>query len=404
MLYNNERKFSSLKKRIKSLKEKENPEIILKFLNNCSAEGLSLINVTKLGSHLKVISEKMGKSFLDVNKDDIMAFLSELERSDYSPYTKVDYRVTMKKFFTYLGKEELIRHVKTTMKGNRRKLPDELLTKPEVMEMVKAADHPRDKAIIGILYEGGIRVGELASLRIKNVVFDEHGAVIKVKGKAGERRVRIVTFASSLAQWLEMHPRRDDKEAPLWVNLSTNYKKEGITYDALSKNIKRIAKKAGIKKNVTPHLFRHSRATHLANYLTEAEMKEVFGWVQSSKMAATYVHLSGRNIDNKILRIHGINVKDEDKEEELKPVKCPRCQYINAPVSRYCGRCGTVLDEAERVKLEVQSRRFAEEFPDLAIEDPKLLKDMQKFLEMIDLFEKKPELLNRVRAIAEGKA
>ena len=135
MLYNRESQFASLKKRIESLKEKDNPEIILKFMDSCSAEGLSLINIVKLGNHLKPISEKMGKSFLDVDKDDITAFLSNLERSNYSPYTKTDYRVTIKKFFTYLGKEELVRHVKTTVRGNRKKLPDELLTKSEVMEM-----------------------------------------------------------------------------------------------------------------------------------------------------------------------------------------------------------------------------------------------------------------------------
>jgi len=132
-------------------------------------------------------------------------------------------------------------------------------------------------------------------------------------------------------------------------------------------------------------------------------MKEVFGWVQSSKMAATYVHLSGRNIDNKILRIHGINVKEEDKEEELKPVECPRCQYVNSPVSRYCGRCGLILDEEERVKLEVQSRRFARDFPDLGIEDPRMLEEMKRFIDMVELFEKTPDLFNRMRAIMKEK-
>ena len=119
MFYNIECQFSSVKARVENLKEKDNPELILKFMDNCSAEGNSLPNVIKLGNHLKMISEKMGKSFLDVDKDDLTAYLSDLEQSDYSPYTKTDYRVTIKKFFTYLGKEELVRHVKTTVRGNR---------------------------------------------------------------------------------------------------------------------------------------------------------------------------------------------------------------------------------------------------------------------------------------------
>ena len=87
-----------------------------------------------------------------------------------------------------MGKEELVKDIKTTMKNNRKKLPEELLTRTEIKKMVEASDHPRDKAMISLLYEGGLRIGELASLKIKNVVFDDYGAVIKVKGKTGERR------------------------------------------------------------------------------------------------------------------------------------------------------------------------------------------------------------------------
>ena len=135
----------------------------------------------------------MGKSFSEVTEKDITAFLSELEQSDYAPHTKRDYRITLKKLFCFLGKEELVKNVKQTLKANNRKLPEEILTEDEVIRMIKAADHPRNKAIIALLYEGGLRIGELASLKIKNVQFDENGASIKVHGKTGERRVRIVS-------------------------------------------------------------------------------------------------------------------------------------------------------------------------------------------------------------------
>jgi hypothetical protein len=251
--------------------------------------------------------------------------------------------------------------------------------------------------------KGGLRIGWLTSLKIKNVQFDEHGAVIKVRGKTGERRVRIVMFASSLAKWMEMHPDGDDKEAPLWVNLSNNYSKKGVTYEGLYQKLKRIAKKAGVKKRLNFHKFRHSRATHLAQQLTEAQMNVYFGWVQGSDMPATYVHLSGRDVDDRILQIHGLRPKDEEAKQKLKPQKCPRCQYINAPVSRYCGRCGTVLDEGERLKLEMKTRTVSKDFPDLTIEDIGLLEKMKEFRDMLELFEKHPELFSKMRAMVEGR-
>jgi integrase/recombinase XerD len=395
-LYKYDKQFEDLTKRVKNFDNKENSEIILKFFNKLFAEGLSKPRIIKYGYHIKLISKSI--DFSTATEEDIVEFLSKLEQSDYAEQTKRDYRVVLRRLFFYLGKDKLVEDVKTTLKRSKRKLP-EILTKPEVEKMIKASEHPRDKAIIGVLYEGGLRIGELASLKLKNVEFDDHGVVIKVHGKTGERRVRIVTFASLVAKWIEMHPRYDDENAPLWVSLSDGNKT--IAYRGFDKRIKKAADKAGIKKRVNTHIFRHSRATHLANYLTEAQMNEYFGWVQGSDMPATYVHLSGRDVDDKILEMYDLKPKDKTKESELKPKLCPRCKYINAPVSRFCGRCGTVLDEEERLKLEMQSREISKEFPDLSMEDANLLDDMKKFRDMLEMFEKHPELFKKMRAMVE---
>ena len=401
MLYNVEYRLSNVERRVKDLKEPDNPELILKFSKKGISEGLSMYRMSNYLNCLKIISEKLGKSFLSVTEEDITTFLYELEQSDYSAYSKRDFKIALKKFFRFLGKEELTKDIKTTIKRSRKKLPGEILTKEEVKKMIEVADHPRDKAIIALLYEGGLRIGELASLKLKNIQFDNFGCVVKVSGKTGERMVRVVSAASLLTTWLEMHPRREDNEATLLANLSTNYKKEGITYQSIYQSLKRIARKAGIKKKVTPHLFRHSRATHLAKDLTEAQMNKYFGWVQGSDMPATYVHLSGRDVDDKILQIYNLKLKDADREDEMRPIECPRCKYINAPVNRFCGRCGTVLDENERIKLEMQSRQVSRDFPDLSIDDARLLEEMKRFRDMLELFEKNPELFKKMRAMVE---
>jgi integrase/recombinase XerD len=141
---------------------------------------------------------------------------------------------------------------------------------------------------------------------------------------------------------------------------------------------------------------------YLANYLTEAQMNEYFGWVQGSDMPATYVHLNGRDVDDKILQIYDLKPKDKTRENELKPNVCPRCKYINASVSRYCGRCGTVLDKEERIKLEMKARRTSKDFPDLSIDDADILEEMRKFRNVLELFEKNPSLFKEMMAMAEG--
>ncbi len=113
----------------------------------------------------------------------------------------------------------------------------------------------------------------------------------------------------------------------------------------------KIARRAGLKKPVNPHNFRHSRATYLAQFLTEAQMKEYFGWVRDSDMAARYVHLSGKQMDDAILKLYGLK-KEEKKEDILKPLKCPRCGHVNDVTFEYCEKCWLPLKPSAQYEVD----------------------------------------------------
>lgn len=100
--------------------------------------------------------------------------------------------------------------------------------------------------------------------------------------------------------------------------------------------LQEIGKRAGIKKAINPHNFRHSRATFLANRFTEAQMNEYFGWIQGSDSSQVYVHLSGRDLDDAVLTLRGMKPKEEKKEETLAPKKCTRCGAINKSTGKFC--------------------------------------------------------------------
>ena len=90
--------------------------------------------------------------------------------------------------------------------------------------------------------------------------------------------------------------------------------------------------------------FRHSRATRLANVLTEAQLRQLFGWVQGSRMAATYAHLSGRDVDNALLKLRGMKADGKERREESTTIVCPRCGSESSPTSKICNACGLCLD------------------------------------------------------------
>jgi len=102
---------------------------------------------------------------------------------------------------------------------------------------------------------------------------------------------------------------------------------------------------------MNPHNFRHSRATFFANHLTEAQMKEYFRWTQGSKMAAIYVHLSGRDVDEAILKVYGKKNMENKEQSILTPKDCQRCEETNPSENKFCSRCSMPLDKETIIEV-----------------------------------------------------
>jgi hypothetical protein len=229
---------------------------------------------------------------------------------------------------------------------------------------------PGTGPLIAVLYESGCRVGELLTLRVRHVKFDKNGARLIVDGKTEMRRLIIVASSPYLAAWLNVHPMRDDPDAVLWLGIGTANQDQPLDYPSVRKMIRETARRAGVRKAVNPHLFRHSRATYLAGHLTEAQLCEYLGWVQGSRMTSTYVHLSGRDVDGAIIRLYGLGGEDERPEESrLKPRRRPRCKELNASGARYCGRCSLPL-ELEAALMEREVRGEVDRGMDALFRDP----------------------------------
>jgi integrase len=241
--------------------------------------------------------------------------------------------------------------VKCSSSGTKkRRLPEQILTKDEVQKLIRMTQNLRDRAFVSVIYETGCRIGEILFLRLHSIEFDKFGAVVSVPhfGKTGSRRVRIVSSVPELQEWLNKHPDNRNTDAYLWVGPNMDV----MAYPAVRSMLSRLAHKAGIRKPVNPHAFRHARATHLASHLTEAQMKIYFGWTQASEMAATYVHLSGRDVDSAILRLNGIRDEETKKEKDsMAPSRCRRCDFENPATNSMCGRCGLPLDDKAATNL-----------------------------------------------------
>ncbi|HUW31079.1 MAG TPA: site-specific integrase, partial [Planctomycetota bacterium] len=348
-------------------------QLILRYKDEMLVNGLSTGRAVRFTYYVLKLGTWLPCEFKDANLGAIKTVVSKIEASDYVPFSKMEYKLALRRFYRWLrGTEDYppeVKWIPTRVKAcGRTKLPEELLAEKDVEALIDAGTTPRDRAFVALLYETGTRVSELALVRLKHMQFDAYGATLVVCGKTGSRRVRVISSVPLLTEWINVHPYKNNPDAYLWV---TN-RGGAPTYSAVARVLRRMAGRAGVKKRVNPHTFRHSRATRLACHLTESQMKEYFGWVQASRMAGVYVHLSGRDVDDALLKLYGMKKEAGGQlASVLKPRTCSRCKTENPSTNCFCKLCGLPLDSsaaAQALQNDFQ-RRKADDLLDAMLED-----------------------------------
>ncbi len=338
--------------------------------------------------YLKAIGKK---NVMEVTKEDVEKAVATIEQSDYSAKSKQNIKVSIKQFYKHFsGDDETypreISWIKTSLKDNKHLLPEDILTEEEIEKMLEAAPNIRDKAIIALLFDTGIRIGELMTIRIKDVDLTTSPAHVVVNGKTGMRKIPLYFSVPHLAAFLNTIKSKSRTDS-LWFGLGSHIALRKVDYGAVRMMLKRTGEAAKIKKRIYPHLFRHSRASYYANKLTEQQLKAYFGWTGGSRMAATYVHLSGRDIDNAIMQANGEQPADAITKPKLTIKVCGRCQLANTTESIFCTRCGNPLDADLGAKMVSQDDKLKEAISD-SLSDPEVVKMLLPVLKGI-LKEKK---------------
>jgi ribosomal protein L40E len=99
-------------------------------------------------------------------------------------------------------------------------------------------------------------------------------------------------------------------------------------------------------------------------------------------MASVYVHLSGRDVDNALLKLNGFEVKEERKEEQFKALICPRCKARNSPDAKFCSNCGMCLDAKTAVAID-ELRAKADTLMNELVKNPEVLNALLKGIEKL---------------------
>ena len=174
------------------------------------------------------------------------------------------------------------------------------------MELDKPHGH-RNRAIIETLYGSGLRVSELVNLTLSNIFFKED--IIRVTGKGDKQR--IVPLGNYSKKYIQIYLnevrvlKKIKKEDNDVLFLNRNGRK--LTRAMIFVIIRESSKKAGIKKNVSPHTFRHSFATHLLENGADLRSIQVLMGHESITTTEIYTHLDNKHLKKVMEKFHPRN-------------------------------------------------------------------------------------------------
>lgn len=257
---------------------------------------------------------QLGKDIPDppsIRKEHIDKFIVFINELGLAARSQARIISGLKAFFKYLLMEDFIDSDPTTLIESPkigRKLP-EVLSVDEIDRILAVIDlskpeGQRNKAIIETLYSCGLRVSELINLNISNLYFNE--GFIRVTGKGDKERLVPIGIKAIKEINLYVHDRdhvkgisRDHEDI-----LFLNRRGKKLTRVMIFTLVKTFVELAGIKKNVSPHTFRHSFATHLIDGGADLRaVQEMLGH-ESILTTEIYTHLDREYLRDAIIRFH----------------------------------------------------------------------------------------------------
>jgi site-specific recombinase XerD len=249
----------------------------------------------------------------------------------------------------------------------------DISTPAEIKRVINVATLERDRCIVAVLFESGMRISEFMALTLDMVEMIDEGDIKKVifhipneEGcKTGARDVSCVEVYGYVEDWLKCNS--SSKFMPL-------------TTDAVRKIIAGLYEKAGINKPCHPHMLRHSAITYAAHIkMTETAMSYRFWGIPHSSMVNRYIHLSQQSQDEGYLAAKGLTKKDnEDKTKNSISSRCVECGRLIQNGS-LCKQCEEIKHQEFRIKRLEKALKIIEEIhsgePELSDEALKALVD-----------------------------
>jgi len=281
------------------------------YLNFCRVEkGLAANSLNSYQLDLKRLSDTSDKPVTELKAPDLMGHVESLYRADLSPRSIARHITTLRNFYRFLIHEgQLVqdpteflnqpRQWTTLPKYLNRDELDRLIAAPPVEKSTGL----RDWAMLELLYATGLRVSELCGLTLSAV--EREMGVLRVTGKGNKQR--LVPFGQAAGQALDLYlsgarPRLLKGRASRYLFVTA--RGQGMTRQSFWKLLRGYGLKAGISRTLTPHVIRHSFATHLVEGGADLRSVQIMLGHADISTTQVYTHVAQRRLRETIEQHH----------------------------------------------------------------------------------------------------
>lgn len=228
--------------------------------------------------------EFKGRELDSIKTQEINEYILKLIRTKGISHSQQNQRINAIKFYyeKVAGLDKQLYYLERPKKS--RELP-KVLSETEVLAILESIQNLKHKSIIATIYSAGLRRSELINLRKQDIFFDRK--LIFIRGAKGKKD-RTSILADSLAVTLNRYLQ--EFKPNYWLFEGVNRNQYSAT--SIAKILQRGARKAGIEKKVTPHMLRHSFATHLLEQGVDIRYIQTILGHGSSKTTEIYTHVS----------------------------------------------------------------------------------------------------------------
>lgn len=277
---------------------------------------------------------------------------------------------------------------------------DQILTNDDVDALLDGADDPRDRAFAAFLTVTGQRITAALSIRLGDVALDQQSGTITLnsdavglKGATGPRP--LLWARPFIAQWLSVHPRRDEDGAPLfcatqsgrrpqedggWV---TWEKGDPVSPSQVRNRLRDLADAVGVDRaKVKPHNFRHTAITRMRDEgVSDDRIKFMVGVAPDSDIIERYDKQSDQRMLDRVREAYGMETPGSEVGQPTME-NCPQCTAPLRGSARFCDSCGTPLDMAAAEEQQATRDAVADDMVDA--EDPREREVARSILDDVD--------------------